>query len=78
MIICQCRVVSDREVEAAIAAGARDECALAAACGAGMTCGGCLPEMRERLAHHGACPDRSLEAADIRAALGVGPLTRSA
>ncbi len=43
MLLCHCKVVSDREISNAIDAGARDEFDIAEACGAGTVCGGCLP-----------------------------------
>lgn len=43
MLLCHCQVVNDRDVRAAIAAGARDEFDVAAMCGAGAACGGCVP-----------------------------------
>lgn len=54
MLICHCRVVSDREIREAIDCGASDHCAVAKACGAGTGCGGCVPMIRELLADH--CP----------------------
>jgi len=41
VILCHCNGVSDREVDAAVAAGARDAEGVMAACGAGTDCGGC-------------------------------------
>lgn len=40
MIVCHCRVVSDREVVAAAEAGARDVADVADVCGAGSECQG--------------------------------------
>lgn len=51
MLVCHCRVVSDREIREAIACGAADDCAIAEACGAGTGCGGCVPTIRELLDH---------------------------
>ena len=48
MIVCSCRAVSDRTVEATIASGAHGIADIAARCGAGGRCGGCWPEL-ERL-----------------------------
>lgn len=67
--VCHCRVVTDREIGAAIAAGAADVCAVAAACGAGVRCGGCLSEVRAMLQQQGLPTDDHLRVADIRAAL---------
>lgn len=42
MILCHCRLVSDRAVRQAVLAGATDLAAVAEACGgAGAACGGC-------------------------------------
>jgi bacterioferritin-associated ferredoxin len=48
MIVCVCRRVSDRTVDAAIAAGARDLEALGRATGAGTDCGCCREELAAR------------------------------
>ena len=66
MIVCHCRVVSDRDVRAAIDGGAGDLCGVAAACGAGARCGGCLPELRRMLADRGCSGDLHLTPADLR------------
>lgn len=66
MIVCHCRVVSDRHVRAAIDEGARDLCGVAAACGAGTGCGGCLPELRRILADRGCAADLHLTPQDVR------------
>lgn len=50
MLICHCRVVSDREIKEAIASGAADVCAVAETCSAGSRCGGCRPAIRRLLA----------------------------
>ncbi|MBW3563062.1 MAG: (2Fe-2S)-binding protein [Actinobacteria bacterium] len=66
MYVCHCRVVTDGEIREAIDCGARDECALAAYCGAGTGCGGCLPAVR-RLLHEAGLPcDETLTAGDLR------------
>jgi bacterioferritin-associated ferredoxin len=41
VIVCHCRVVTDREVVAAADAGARDVADVADICGAGSDCHGC-------------------------------------
>jgi bacterioferritin-associated ferredoxin len=46
--VCHCRVVTDREVERAIADGARTIEEIGARCGAGTDCASCHPEL-ERL-----------------------------
>jgi bacterioferritin-associated ferredoxin len=50
MIVCHCRVVSDRTVRATIAAGATTPAEVAVACGAGSGCGGCTPTIEALLA----------------------------
>jgi bacterioferritin-associated ferredoxin len=52
MYVCHCRVVTDRDVIAAIESGAATVRALARHCGAGGRCGGCLPELARLLAAH--------------------------
>ena len=70
MIVCNCRVVSDREVHGAISRGATDLCGVAEQCdAAGTRCGGCLPEMRRILADKGLPTDVGLTARDVRARL---------
>lgn len=52
MIVCHCGVVSDREVSASIANGARNVPEICRATGAGRTCGGCLFSVRQLLCQH--------------------------
>ncbi len=47
MIVCHCKAVSDRQVRAAVRAGASRRGAVARACGAGTVCGGCRPVIDE-------------------------------
>jgi bacterioferritin-associated ferredoxin len=59
VLLCHCKVVSDREVRSAIAAGARDEFDVADVCGAGSICGGCVPAVTALLAERdcaSGCP----------------------
>ena len=49
MLVCSCKAVSDRTVNAAIASGARTIDDLANRCGAGAKCGGCWPTLAELL-----------------------------
>ena len=42
MVVCHCNAVSDSEIRAQILAGALDAEGLAAGCGAGARCGGCV------------------------------------
>jgi bacterioferritin-associated ferredoxin len=50
MVLCVCKAVSDREVDAAIAAGAASLDDVASRCGAGTDCGCCKDAIEERLA----------------------------
>ncbi len=45
MIVCQCRALTDAQVKDAVRDGARTLDAVARACGAGVECGGCHPEI---------------------------------
>ena len=50
MIVCHCKAVSDRAVRQAVTQGvAYDLEAVAAGCGAGVRCGGCLPALAQLL-----------------------------
>ena len=51
MVVCHCRLVTDRAVCAAIREGARDVGALAECSGAGTVCGGCWPALERLLAN---------------------------
>ena len=42
MIVCQCRVVSDRDVEAAVTSGARTVSSVCRSTGAAQECGSCI------------------------------------
>lgn len=63
MVVCHCHVVSDREIRAAIQAGALDAGALADHCGAGSRCGGCQPVVDALLREAGVTIRRSAVAA---------------
>jgi bacterioferritin-associated ferredoxin len=62
MYVCHCRVVNDRRIRETIDAGATTPGEVARACGAGATCGGCVPMIRRLLAERAdpscalACP----------------------
>ncbi|MEW6470717.1 MAG: (2Fe-2S)-binding protein [Actinomycetota bacterium] len=50
MYVCHCRGVTDRQIMAAIQAGARDRTGVARRCsGAGARCGGCQSEIARLL-----------------------------
>lgn len=50
MIVCLCEGVNERAVKAAIEMGARTPAELARSCGAGSSCGQCVPVLRDSLA----------------------------
>lgn len=52
MIVCQCRVVSDTAVEAALADGARTVGAVCRATGAAQDCGSCIFTMKALVCQH--------------------------
>jgi bacterioferritin-associated ferredoxin len=49
MYICICRAIRDRDVDAAVRAGARRPVDVFRACGQSPQCGGCACEMRQRI-----------------------------
>lgn len=49
MIVCHCRAVNDRQIEAAALCGATSVRDIVASCGAGGVCGGCRPVIVEIL-----------------------------
>jgi len=55
MVLCICQAVTDREVDAAIHAGARSLDEVAAHCGAGADCGCCREAIEEKLASDRPC-----------------------
>ena len=50
MYVCHCRAVTDRTIQATIAAGAQTVDDLARRCSAGSECGGCWPALAQMLA----------------------------
>ena len=50
MVLCICQAITDREVDAAIRAGARSLAEVEARCGAGGDCGCCREAIEERIA----------------------------
>lgn len=52
MIVCQCKVVTDRELDAAVAAGARTVAAACKATGAGQDCGTCVFSVKAIVCQH--------------------------
>ena len=59
MLICHCRAVNERTVEASILAGARGTDDVADMCGAGGQCGGCISAIEELLEVRGPERDRA-------------------
>ncbi len=51
MYICICKAIREREVDAAVRAGARRPSDVFRACGKSPQCGTCACDMRERIAH---------------------------
>ena len=49
MYVCICRAIREREVEAAVRAGARRPSDVFRACGTSPQCGGCATDMRDRI-----------------------------
>ena len=49
MYICICRAIRDREVDAAVRAGARRPADIFRACGKSPQCGTCACDMRQRI-----------------------------
>lgn len=49
MLVCHCRAVNDRQIEAAALCGASSVREVVTACGAGGVCGGCRPVIQEIL-----------------------------
>ncbi len=52
MIVCQCRVVSDRDIAAALDSGAGTLARVCRATGAGSECGGCVLGVRAAMADY--------------------------
>ena len=65
MVVCHCRVVTDRRVRESIEEGARHPSEIGRRCGAGTRCGGCAPALQRLLAEYGLC-DGGEVAADAR------------
>ncbi|NLV54966.1 MAG: (2Fe-2S)-binding protein [Acidimicrobiales bacterium] len=49
VIVCHCRAVNHRQIEAAALCGASSVREIVGACGAGGVCGGCRPAIEELL-----------------------------
>jgi len=55
LIVCLCHGVRDRDVDAAIGAGAGTVEEVGDACGAGTGCGACVGEIEDKLERAGRC-----------------------
>ena len=53
MIVCHCRVVTDRAVSAAVRDGARSLAAVCRSTGAGQDCGSCVFSLKRLVCEHG-------------------------
>ncbi len=62
MIVCQCQVVSDRAVEAAVADGARTVAAVCRQTGAARDCGSCIFTVKRLVCEHHRDEAQVLEA----------------
>lgn len=72
MLVCHCRAVNEDVVRDAIAAGAADEFDVAAACGAGSVCGGCVPTVTRILGECAGCPVAASAGRGARALMDAG------
>lgn len=52
VIVCHCKVVSDRQVKSAIADGAKSLSAVCMATGAARECGGCIFTLKAMVCEH--------------------------
>ena len=53
MIVCHCRVVTDRAVAAAVREGARSLAGVCRSTGAGQDCGACVFSVKRLVCEHG-------------------------
>jgi bacterioferritin-associated ferredoxin len=51
MYLCICRAIRERDVDAAVRAGARRPVDVFRACGQSPQCGGCAGDLRKRICH---------------------------
>jgi len=51
MYLCICRAIRERDVDAAVRAGARRPADIFRACGQSPQCGGCAGDLRQRICH---------------------------
>ena len=67
MIFCHCAVVGDRDVAAAVEAGARTVAQVCRSTGAGQQCGSCVFSVRRVLCEHEASASASVLEVDVAA-----------
>ena len=67
MVVCHCRVVTDRRIRETIEGGALHPSEIGRRCGAGTRCGGCAPALRQLLEEYGLC-----DGGDVAAGAGKG------
>ncbi|WOQ18166.1 (2Fe-2S)-binding protein [Raineyella sp. W15-4] len=67
MIVCQCKVVTDRDIRAAVDRGARTMAQVCRVTGAGTECGRCVFTVRRLLCEHGEIVHASLPEVDSEA-----------
>ena len=65
MLVCHCAVVTDRDVVASIASGARNVADICRATAAGRGCGGCVATLRALACEH--CPLAGVSREVVRA-----------
>ena len=67
MIVCHCRVVSDRAVVGAVQQGARSVAAVCRSTGAGQDCGACVFSLKRLVCEHGTSLVPVLPEAEVAA-----------
>ena len=72
MLVCHCHQVSDRTIRACIRDGAETVAQVGDRCGAGTSCGGCRPVVKEMLSVLGGLRHLPVRLADYDEALS-GP-----
>jgi bacterioferritin-associated ferredoxin len=70
MIVCHCRVVTDRDVDAALAAGAATVGAVCRASGAAQDCGACIFSVKRLVGQRHSQQCAQLQPAVQRATIG--------
>ena len=65
MIVCHCRVVSDRAVAAAVRDGAGSLSGVCRSTGAGQDCGSCVFSLKRLVCEHGRRSSRAPRSRDL-------------